>query len=319
MKMNVAVRGLVVSALVPMMLVQQSFAWGADGHRMINRLATQALPKDVPEFLRSAAAADAMEYYGPEPDHWKGTGEPELNAAGSPEHFMDMEWADLIGGPLPRRRYDFIRALAVAQKAHVDLPLTPEKVGMQPYAANESWEKLKSAMRDYRTLSGDHKDTKPIECEIVFLAGILGHYVADASQPLHTSIQYNGWTGDNPNNYTTLHRIHAQFESDYVKANVDPKKDVAPLIPAKPELLGDMFDQYVGYLRHSNSLVEKTYQIEKAGGFNGAGTPEGKAFTDERLAAGATELRDLIYTAWVRSGEPVPAYRNSQRVEPAGQ
>ena len=62
-----------------------------------------------------------------------------------------------------------------------------------------------------------------------------------------------------------------------MKANVDPKKDVAPLIPAKAELLGDVFDQYVGYLRHSNSLVEKTYQLEKAGGFTGAGTPEAKA------------------------------------------
>ena len=142
----------------------------------------------------------------------------------------------------------------------------------------------------------------------------MGHYVADGSQPLHVSIQYNGWTGPNPNGYTTEHTIHANFESAYVKANVNAKKDVAPLIPEKAELLGDVFDQYVTYLRHSNSLVEKTYQLDKAGGFNGAGTPEGKAFVDERLAAGATELRDLIYTAWVRSADPVPAYRNSSKV-----
>ena len=41
------------------------------------------------------------------------------------------------------------------------------------------------------------------------------------------------------------------------------------------------------YLRHSNSLVEKTYQLEKAGGFTGEGTAEGRAFMNERLAAGA--------------------------------
>jgi len=63
------------------------------------------------------------------------------------------------------------------------------------------------------------------------------------------------------------------------------------------------------YLRHSNTLVEKTYQLEKAGAFTGAGTADGKEFTDERLAAGAIELRDLIYTAWVKSGDPVPVYR----------
>ena len=54
--------------------------------------------------------------------------------------------------------------------------------------------------------------------------------------------------------------------------------------------------------------MEKTYQLEKAGGFTNAGTPEGKTFTEERLAAGATELRDMIYTAWVKSADPLPVY-----------
>ena len=294
--------------------VRQSAAWGADGHRMINRLAAQLLPKDVPEFLRSSSAVDAMEYSGPEPDHWKSTAEPELSAVGSADHFIDMEWADLIGGPLPRKRYDYIRALAYAQKSHPDLPLTPEKVGLEPYRVDEDYERLKSAMRDYRALVAAHQDVKPLECEIVFLAGVMGHFVADGSQPLHTSIYYNGWTGPNPNGYSTEHTIHANFESTFVKANVKGEKDVAPLATARPVVLGDVFDQYVGYLRTTNSFVEKTYQLDKAGAFNGEGTPAGKAFVEERLAAGVIELRDLIYTAWVRSADPVPPYRNSQKV-----
>jgi len=306
-KMMGAVRFAAAVALLPVMLVQQGTAWGSDGHRMINRLAGATLPKDVPEFLRSKEALDALEYYGPEPDRWKSPAEPELSAAGSPEHFLDMEYADLVG-ELPRKRYDFVRALAYAQKSHPDLALTPEKVGLQPYVTVEVWERLKSAMRDYRQLKEDHKDTKPSECEIVFLAGWLGHYVGDGSQPLHVTIQYNGWTGPNPNGYTTEHRIHAQFESTFVAANIKPA-EVAPLIPEKPVVMGDVFTDYMAYLKHSNSLVEKTYQLEKTGAFAGAGTPEGKAFAEERLAAGATELRDMIYSAWVKSADPVPAYR----------
>ena len=300
------VRVAAAVVLLPAMMVQQGFAWGRDGHMMINRLAGAALPADVPEFLRSKEAVEALEYYGPEPDRWKSPGEPELNAVQSPDHFIDLEYADLVGD-LPRRRYDFVRALAFAQKSHPDLPLSPEKVGLQPYQTIEVWERLKSAMRDYRKLKEDHKDAKPVECEIVFLAGWLGHYVADGSQPLHTTIQYNGWTGPNPNGYTTEHKIHALFESIYVSANVKAS-DVTPLIAAKPVVLGDVFTDYVAYLRHTNSLVEKTYQLEKAGAFAGAGTPEGKAFVDERLAAGATELRDMIYSAWVKSADPVPSY-----------
>ena len=300
-----AMRVVAAVVLLPVMLVQQGLAWGSDGHKMINRLAGEALPKDVPEFLRSHEALDALEYYGPEPDRWKSSGEPELNAAQSPEHFIDIEYADLVG-ELPRRRYDYVRALAFAQKAHPDLALSPEKVGLQPYVATEVWERLKSAMRDYRKLREDHKDTKPVESEIGFLAGWLGHYVADGSQPLHTTIQYNGWTGPNPNGYTTEHKIHAEFETVFVSANIKPA-EVAPLIAAKPVVLGDVFADYVAYLRHSNSLVEKTYQLEKAGAFTGAGTPEGKTFAEERLAAGATELRDMIYSAWVKSADPLPS------------
>ena len=298
-------------ALLPVMLVQQSFAWGADGHMLINRLAAAALPADVPEFLRSPAALDAMQYYGPEPDRWRSPAEPELDAAQAPEHFIDLEYADLAG-LLPRQRYDYIRALAVAQAKHPDLAasLTPEKVGLQPYVTTEVYERLQSAFRDYRALVAASKDTKPSEAEIVFLAGWLGHYVGDGSQPLHTSIQYNGWVGANPHGYTTEHRIHSLFESQFVHANVTAG-DVAPLIPAKPVALGDVFDDYVKYLRHSNSLVEQTYQLEKTGAFAGTGTPAGKAFVDQQLAAGATELRNMIYTAWVKSAVPVPAYHGN--------
>jgi hypothetical protein len=280
---------------------------------MINRAAGAALPQDVPVFLRSPEAIDALGYYGPEPDRWRSPTEPELNAAQAPEHFIDLEWADLAG-TLPRRRYDFIRALAAAQAAHPGIPLTPEKVGFQPYVTLEVWERLKSAMREYRGLEAKHADTKPVECEIVFLAGWLGHYVADGSMPLHTSIQYNGWTGPNPNGYTTEHHIHALFESNYVEANVKAS-DIDPLVVKRPRLIPDVFDDYMGYLRHSNALVEKVYQLEKVGAFTGAGSAEGKTMVDERLAAGATQLRDMIYTAWIRSADPVPEYKPDK---PAG-
>jgi hypothetical protein len=293
-----------------MMFVQQSFAWGMDGHMMINRVAGANLPADMPAFLRSPAALNALEYYGPEPDRWRSPAEPELNAAQAPEHFIDIEYADLAG-PLPRRRYDYIRALAAAQASHPDVQLTPEKVGLQPYVTTEVYERLQSAFRDYRALVLAKKNTKPSECEIIFLAGWLGHYVADGSMPLHTSIQYNGWVGPNPNGYTTAHHIHALFESDFVHANVK-RGDFAPLVAAsKPVVLGDVFNDYLAYLRHSNSLVEQTYQLEKAGAFTGDGTPAGKAFVDQQLAAGAIELRNMIYTAWMKSAEPVPAYHGN--------
>ena len=94
---------------------QAAYAWGNEGHRMINRLAAQSLPVDVPAFLRSQAAVDEIEYLGPEPDRWRSRAEPELEAAQAPEHFIDLEAADAIG-PFPHKRLDWEAMVFAAGK-----------------------------------------------------------------------------------------------------------------------------------------------------------------------------------------------------------
>jgi len=271
-------------------------AWGNGGHRLINRLAAKTLPASVPEFLRSDAAVNEIEYLGPEPDRWRSPAEPELNAAQAPEHFIDLEPADALG-PLPRRRLDFEAKVFAAGER-------PEKIGLQPWEATEVWERLKAALREYRSLSAAGQDSHGVEAAAIFYAGWLGHYVGDASQPLHTTIQYNGWVGPNPDGYTTGHQIHWQFEGPFVDANLH-EPEVRAKMPEFKAIEGDIFDSYVAYLRETKTHVEKVYQLEKAGGFAGAGTPESREFTAERLAAGASMLRDMIYTAWLESAKPV--------------
>jgi hypothetical protein len=303
-------------ALLPLLAVPPSFGWGDVGHKMINRLAAEGLPSDVPAFLRSPEGVEQIEYLAPEPDRWRSLAEPELNAAQAPDHFIDLEYADMIG-TLPRRRYDFIAALTAAEITHPDLAkqLQPERVGFQPYITNEVWERLKSAMRDYRNLSAKGGNTRPVETAILFYAGWLGHYVGDGSQPLHVTRDYNGWAEkDNPNGYTTDHTIHAQFETAFVNANIKPE-NVKPLMsPLQP--VSDEWDAYLAYLRHTASLTERVYQLDKQGGFTGSGTPESRQFTAERLAAGASMLRDLIDSAWIESAKPVPQWHEPAKAAP---
>jgi S1/P1 Nuclease len=277
--------------------VPAAHAWGNEGHRLVNRLAASNLPADVPAFLRSESALSEIEYLGPEPDRWRSPAEPELSATQAPEHFIDLEPADALG-PLPRLRLDFeARVFASGQR--------PEKIGLQPWETIEVWERLKAALREYRHLSAAGQDTRPVEQAAIFYAGWLGHYVGDGSQPLHTTIQYNGWTGPNPNGYTTAHQIHWQFEGIFVAANLHALPAESKMTPTRA-IDGDLFDAYVAYLRHSATFVETVYRLEKAGGFVGAGTAESRDFTAARLAAGASMLRDMIYTAWIESAKPVP-------------
>jgi hypothetical protein len=296
---SLAASTLIVALLTPIPV----FAWGSEGHRLINKLAASNLPADVPAFLRSEAAISEIEYLGPEPDRWRSRAEPELEAAQAPEHFIDLEAADALG-PLPRKRLDF-EALAFAHGQR------PEKVGLQPWETLEVWQRLKASLREYRYLAVDKaanpNDLHAAEQAAIFYAGWLGHYVGDGSQPLHTTINYDGWAlKDNPKGFSSDHGIHWRFEGPFVAASIKDA-DVAPKLTAPKLIDGDIFDSYVAYLRHSATMVETVYTFDKAGAFVNGGTPESRAFTADRLAAGASELRDLIYTAWAESAKPVPA------------
>jgi len=302
-------RGLIGCVLVALVVfqTQAAFAWGNEGHTYVNRVAAQKIPASMPRFLRRAVVEIA--YLGPEPDRWRNPAEFALKNAQEPDHFIDLErvaWLD----PLPMGRYEFYRKLYEKRAATSDHPddYLPEKVGLQPYITMEVYDRLKSAFREYRQLKAAHHPTASVEQAIIFYAGWLGHYVADGSQPLHTTIKYNGWVGPNPNGYTTQHDIHAQFETVYVAANINAS-NFAGLVRA-PEQLGDPFADYIAYLKQSNGLVENVYALEKAGGFREKGSPEAFEFTTHRLAAGSQMLLNLWYTAWLESAAtPVPPSR----------
>lgn len=290
-----------------------AFGWGNEGHEYVNRVAAERIPAEMPRFLRRAVVE--LTYLGPEPDRWRSPSEYALKNAQEPDHFIDLErvaWLD----PLPPGRYEFYRKLYEKRAATTDHPddYLPEHVGLQPYITMEVFGRLKAAFREYRHRRDLHQPTAPVERAIVFYAGWLGHYVADGSQPLHTTIHYNGWVGPNPKGYTTEHGIHAKFESAYVAQNITAQ-DFAKLVHA-PERLADPFADYVAYLKESNRQVEKVYSLEKAGGFTGMGSPEALDFTTHRLAAGSQMLLNLWYTAWLDSAINPEAPQATSAVSP---
>lgn len=302
-------------ALITLLTTEQCWAWGAEGHQYVNQVAAQHIPSNMPQFLRRAATDIA--YLGPEPDRWRSSETPALKNSQEPDHFIDLErvaWLD----PLPRVRYEFYRRLYEKRASTTDHPddYLPERVGLQPYVVAEIYGRLVSAFHQYRQLRTEHQATASVEHSIIFYAGWLGHYVADGSQPLHTTIYYNGWSGPNPNGYTTEHHIHALFESTYVAQNVKAA-DFSNFVRS-PEKLNQPFDDYLEYLKDSNKLVGRVYELDKAKAFEGRGTHEAFDFTTHRLAAGSQMLLNLWYTAWLESetysdNPPRPKSSNSAK------
>ena len=286
--------------LMMLLVIPQELAWswGAEGHTYVNRVAALKIPAEMPLFFRNGVAE--ITYLGPEPDRWRSPSEFALKNAQEPDHFIDLERVDWLD-PFPRGRYEFYRRLYEKRASagnHGDDYL-PERVGVQPYIVMEIYGRLVVAFHQYRELRKEHKPTAPAERSAIFYSGWLGHYVSDGSQPLHTTIQYNGWTGPNPNGYATEHGIHALFESTYVAKNITAK-DFVRLVH-RPQRIADPFAQYIEYLKQSNKLVEKVYSLDKEHGFEGKGTADAFAFTTQRLAAGSQMLLNLWYSAWLDS------------------
>ena len=300
-------RAAIALVLILVLTPLPSSGWGAEGHLIINQTATRYTPSEMPKFFRHARTE--LAYLASEPDRWRDKRDEQLRYAQDPEHYIDLERVDWMP-EFPRDRWQFVHALYDKRvtAANPD-DLLPEKVGLVPYASMEVYERLRSAFRQYRQLKSDHQRTEAVEQDIVFYAGWLGHYIGDTSQPLHTTIHYDGWVGPNPNGYT-VHAdpgpgvspgLHWKFETAFVAANIKREDVTRYMHPV--QRLGDPFQDYLKFLRGSHSRVERLYQLDKAKAFDGTGTPEGKQFAAEAIASGAQMLVNMWYTAWLESAE----------------
>lgn len=268
--------------------------WGEHGHEIAARAAATELPADMPGFFRARAAQ--LEYLNPEPDRWRSDRFPELDRAFSYDHFINLERVP-EGALQASDRWSYLRALGAAGLER------PESVGFLPFRIVELTQRLTAGFRRWR--SADERERPWIEERIVNDAGLLGHYVTDASQPHHTTIHYDGWDPEaaNPDSFSTERGFHARFESAFVSAHVD-FGDLLPAMRWTPRRLGEVRSAVFGYILETHGEVVPLYRLDREVGFEvGRPAPEAVAFTVERLTAGASMLRDLWWTAWVDSGD----------------
>jgi hypothetical protein len=141
------------------------------------------------------------------------------------------------------------------------------------------------------------------------MAGVLGHWVTDTSNPIHSSIHVHGWhlSVPNPRGYAGPDNDpHGRYESAYVNRVIE-LADVAALVDNKPRLLGDWLREAEKHIGAASSHVEQIYIWDLQARFGSGNEPaEAKPFTAARLADGARMIRDVWYTAWMRSGVPIP-------------
>jgi hypothetical protein len=262
--------------------------------------------------------------------------EPYLRISEDPNHGWYTESFDFIK-EIPRSRTEF--TLRVYDEYLRVLRTDPERAkllnirytGLQAYSMMEGYERMKAGMRLYRLaigktpgltsryqsidtmygsaspLLGDPaKIGEYLARDVAFYMGWLGHYIADAAQPLHNSRHHDGWDGENPKGYTRDPNIHGRFESSYVDLIAVTEPDILPYANKQPRHLDDPWIAILDHMLEAREAAEDVYKLDLRGAFKDREDAEAKKLVYTRLASGASFLRDLAYTAWLESAKPDP-------------
>ena len=279
-----------------------ALAWGEKGHYIVNEAATVALPPDMPAFFHQAYPELIWLAY--DPDRWKSGAPESLAAVNDPDHFLDLEY--VAGLDLPPSRYKYIDLLYSSGRLRKH-GITSVEPGFVPWRIAELTQTLQIHFRNWRFSTPGTVERAALERDIIHFAGILGHYAGDSANPHHATWHYNGWVGPNPEHFATDCGTHSRFESNFVSHAVDVAQ-VHPKVAATPALYTDYFQAGLQSIKNSNALVEALYRVDRDGGFDPIGPPkaEGVDFATDRLAAGATLLRDLWWSAWQNSAKAPP-------------
>ncbi|OWY25499.1 S1/P1 Nuclease [Sphingobacteriales bacterium UPWRP_1] len=291
---RVAILLFVLVLILPLLLYvlrQPANAWGFWAHKRINRLAVFTLPPEMIGFYK-----ENIEYiteHAVDPDKRRYATVDE-----APRHYIDLDRYGAYPFNEVPRRWD-----EAASKFTED---TLKAHGIVPWHVELMLYRLTDAFKE-----GNSNRVLRLSAEI-------GHYIADAHVPLHTSSNYNGQK-------TNQQGIHGFWESRI------------------PELFGDNYDYWVGKARYVskpnetiwNFVLESANAVDSVLSFEreltlASGTDEkycyetraqtivqtycedfSKNYSDMLNGMIERRMRDAVinvgsfwYTAWVRAGQP---------------
>jgi len=308
----------------------QAFAWGHTGHVMIGRIAVQKLPAEVPAFVRTAQATQQIGELAAEADISEGTGYPTTgtypnlrtaftihDGERDAGHFVDLSddgtMVENVApfSPLQSSRRDFDTQLRLAGPT---ITTYRQYDGYLAYNLVDQFQQVRKDFALIRAFTKAIQTATTAEDRSYFQyqlqlrqtltlrdIGYWSHFVGDTSQPMNVLIHYNGWDPNhlgyaNPNGYTQA-PIHSPFEGSFVKAFVN-QSDVAALVPAAYADCACTIElRTINYVKASALQVGAVYAAAGTDLYTTA-VPAELTQANVRLAAGATELRDLIVFAY---------------------
>jgi hypothetical protein len=280
---------LCLACLFP--FIKPAHSWGFFAHKRINKMAVFTLPADLAPFYKTNISF--IEAHAVDPDKRRYSTPDE-----APRHYIDIEKY----GEAPFDSIPKYWNAAVLKYSEDSL----KAYGIVPWHIIKVLKQLEYAFKD--------KNTELI----LHYSADLGHYIADAYVPLHTTENYNG-------QLTNQKGIHNFWESRIPELKADsydywtgtaiyidnPTKAVWQIIQSSynavdsvlkfEATLNAQFDSDKKYsFETKGKKTKKVYSLEYTNAYNAMLN----GMVERRMKAAIYTIGSFWYTAWVNAGKP---------------
>lgn len=251
--------------------------WGRSGHERINNHSSLSFNPEMQQFLAWTAA---LAEHASDADDRKETDPEEV-----PRHYIDIDnYPNFLEvGRIPQT-YDSVVSL-YGENFVIDQ-------GILPWATLTTYDSL--------VISFLRHDW----AKAVLFASDLGHYVADATMPLHITRNYNG-------QYSGNYGIHGRYENEMIDLFLAEMEYAGNEISLITDVDDYIFNRiYSNYQYVDSVLAADDYARAVAGNTT---SPEylqalwekSERFTVPLFSQASHTLAELIFTAWTEAGRPV--------------
>lgn len=274
-------------------------SWGFFAHKRINQLAIFTLPEGMVGFYKNNHKYITEHAIDPDKRRYADTAE-------APRHYLDVENYEEHIDSIPEKWNDAVNKYG-AKKIASD--------GMVPWQIQRTYNNLVRAFKERDSL------------KILRYSADLGHYVADAHVPLHTTKNHNGQL----TNQTGIHgfwesRIPELFAKDYnllvgkasyienplkeawkIVKNAHTMVDTVLTFEAKLNASFPADQKYDFSMRGKN--VMKQYSVA----YTKAYQDMMKGMVERQMRSSIIKVGSFWFSAWVDAGQP--DLRNMIRIE----
>lgn len=276
-------------------------SWGFYAHMRINHLAVFTLPAGLNQFYKKNIKYISDHAVDPDKRRYADTAE-------AARHYLDVEVYEAHIDSIPFKWEQTLKKYGWDKL---------NKNGILPWQIQKSYYKLVNAFKEKDSL------------KILIYSAYLGHYIADAHVPLHTTQNHNG-------QLTNQLGIHAFWESrlpelfakryNYVVGSAryieNPLKEAWKIVKNTHTMVdtvlrfeAELSAGFPAYRKYSyskrNNQVTRQYSLAYSKAYHDGM----KNMVERQMRSAILSIGSYWYTAWVDAGQPILKNMNTKDVQ----